>query len=155
VRNETLSRYLVYFALIIVAVVIIWGFTIVGSPSFNRKLSADINRIEDILDLSQVIELYFDHQKKLPNNLMDLEKVSSVYRAREMRLEDPTSKKPYGFKVKDPYSYELCAEFELTSKETELEKQPYNYGGRNWNYEVGHHCFLFEISVEKRNAKTN
>jgi len=158
VKNETLSRSLLYLAIIVVGVIVVWGFLLVGSPSFNRKLSADRNRIDDLQQLSNGVEQYFDQQKKLPDNLIDLEKVRYGY-GRERRLEDPTSKKPYDFKVKDPYSYQLCAEFELTSKEAELEKRPYNYYGgssrTNWDHEIGHHCFLFEIPVAKRNSKAD
>ena len=157
-KNETLSRALLYLAIIVVGVIVVWGFLLVGSPSFNRKLSADRNRIDDLGQISFGVEQYFDQQKKLPDNLIDLEKVRYGY-GLARRLEDPTSKKPYDFKVKDLYSYELCAEFELASKEAELEKRRYNYYGGSsrtyWEHEIGHHCFLFEIPVAKINPKTN
>jgi hypothetical protein len=156
-KNETLSRFLLFSALFLVAAIVIWAFTLVGSPSFNRKLSADKNRIEDLQQISYGIEQYFYQQKKLPDNLKELEKIRYWY-GQNNRLEDPTSQKPYGYKRKDAYSYELCGEFELNSKEAELEKPPYNYYesiGTNWYHDVGHSCFSLEIPIEKRASKVN
>ncbi len=149
--KETTIRWLLYGALAVVGVVVVWGFTLIGSPSFNRKLSADRNRMEDLQRLSNGIAQYFDEQKKFPEKLADLDKLRYSY-GRDLRLEDPATKRPYDFKVKDPYSYELCAEFELTSEEAEIEKRPYNYYGSRttWDHGVGHNCFSFEIPVNKR-----
>ncbi len=125
----------------------------VASPSFNRKLSADRNRINDLRRLSNDIDQYFDEQKKLPDQLADLSKLRS-WGDYERRLDDPTTKELYEYKRSDTFAYELCANFELTSKDAELEWRNY-YGSHNmtWEYDIGHHCFKFGIPEGKRISK--
>lgn len=143
-KNETISRVLLYVALIVVAVVVVWGFTLIGSPSFNRKLSGDRSRIDDLRRLTHDIQQYFQEQKNLPVRLNDLEKLTYSYS--ERHLEDLTTKKPYDYRVISSYEYELCADFELTSKEAELERSKYeSINDKTWEHGVGHYCFKFEI----------
>lgn len=154
-KNETISRGLIFTALLIVGGVVIWGFTLVGSPAFNRKLAADKNRRDDLRTLERNVESYFEEQKKLPEKLTDLEKNKAIgYEAPE--FEDPTTKKPYGYKVVDPYSYELCADFELTSKEAVLEKNRWDSDSdsRRWEHPSGPHCFQIQIPENKRKGKS-
>lgn len=156
-ENKT-GKMLLYIAGAIVVVAVVWGFSLVGSPSFNRKLSADRNRIEDLQGLQSSIEYYFEQQVKLPQSLQDLDKVR--YWGRRS-LEDPTTKTPYEYKAVDEFNYELCATFELTSKDAELERSRYRsyYGndidGKVWAHEVGHQCFKFEIPQGKRKGKNS
>lgn len=150
-KREAVARVLLAGALAVVGVVVVWGFTLIGSPSFNRKLSADKNRAEDLQRLADDVEQYFSEHKKFPEKLADLKEPEYSY-GRGRQLEDPTTKKPYEFKVKDAFSYELCAEFELTSQEADLERRPYSYSRNRtrWDHGVGRSCFSLEIPATKR-----
>lgn len=152
-NNETIGRTLRYAAVVIVGAVVICAFVLVGGPSFNRKLSADKNRIDDLRRLSQEVDRYFEEQRKLPDTLTDLEKLKDRY-GRRYDFDDPASKRPYEYKAVDSFSYELCADFELTSSEAKLEESRWGYDdGRIWRHDVGHHCFKFEIPEGKRANK--
>ena len=152
--NQNASRRLIYAALVVVAVVVVWGFSLIGSPSFNRKVTADRNRIEDLGRLRDDVEQYFQDQRKLPEKLTDLEKVKR-WNGYQRNLEDPATKKQYDYKASDTYSYELCSDFELTSKEAELEQSRYNRDDKSWEHGVGHHCFKFDIPEGKRKGKAD
>ena len=151
--NLNASRGLIYAALVVVAVVVVWGFTLIGSPSFNRKVTADRNRIEDLGRLRDDVEQYFQDQRKLPEKLTDLEKVKRWY-GYQRNLEDPATKKQYDYKIADTYSYELCSDFELTSKDAELEQNRYNSDDKSWDHGIGNHCFKFDIPEGKRKSKS-
>jgi hypothetical protein len=153
-NREKVSQLLLYAACAVVAVVVIWGFSLIGSPSFNRKLSADRNRIDDLERLRNDIERYFEEQRNLPSVLTDLEKLRSYY-GYQRNLEDPTTKKAYDYKVRDIFSYELCAEFELSSDQAKLERSRYGRDETTWKHGTGRHCFNFEIPVGKRKKKAD
>ncbi len=151
-KNSNMSKWILNSALIIVGVIVVWGFTIIGSPSYNRKLSSDRIRIDDLRQISREVEQYFDRQKKLPEDLKDLNLLKSAYGS-EVRTADPTSKKEYEYILKNSYSYELCASFELTSKEAEIENRTFDYYGNgrlNWDHGIGRSCFSLEIPVAMR-----
>jgi hypothetical protein len=150
VRNDRVSRALVYIALGIVAVVVVWAFTLVGGPTFNRMKMADKNRIEDLSRISTDVDTYFQEQDKLPEKLSDLEKLRYSYR--ERNLVDSITKKPYQYEVLRNDSYKLCSEFDLTSKEAEMEKSNWNYQrSSNWEHPAGPFCFEFTIPERKKN----
>ena len=149
--NNRTGKILLYIAGAIVVAAVIWGFSLVGSPAFNRKLSADRSRIDDLQGIQRGIEYHFEQHEKLPQSLQDLDQV----RHRAMRgLEDPMTKTPYEYKALDEFNYELCATFELTSKDAELERYRYtSYYVYSWAHEVGRQCFKFEIPQSKRKGK--
>lgn len=152
--NKT-GKILLYIAGAIVVGVVIWGVLLVGSPAFNRKLSGDLNRLEDLQGLKGGIETFYEQEAKLPLNLQDLDKVRSW---RNHGLEDPITKITYDYKAVDEFNYELCATFELTSKDADLERNsyyPYPIDGKIWSHEVGHHCFKFEIPQSRRKVKNS
>lgn len=145
-KTKGSSRALLYIALSVVVTVVVWGFFLIGSPSFNRKISADRNRIEDLQSLRNDVERYYEEQKKLPEQLANLDKLNGYQRA----LEDPTTKKQYVYKINGTYSYELCADFELTSLQAGLEKNRYETNEDGWTHEAGQQCFKFDIPAGKR-----
>ena len=152
--SEKTSQALLFGAFIVVGVVVVWGFSLVGSPSFNRKLFADRNRIEDLERLRVDVEQYFDEQRKLPDYLTDLGKVKPSWYGYQRSLEDPTTTKQYEYKKADAYSYELCADFELTSKDAQLERTRYGAHDKTWEHDIGRACFEFEIPAGKRESKS-
>lgn len=141
------SRTLLYAALAVVGVVVVWAFALVGGPSFNRKVAADNQRIEDLRRLSRGVDIYFAEHKRLPEKLSDV--------GDEEVLKGRTTAKPYEYAITGAYSYRLCADFELSSKEAELEKERWGYmGERNWSHDAGNHCFYFDIPEGKRASDT-
>ena len=144
------GRVLLYLAGVVVVIVVIWGFSLIGSPAFNRKISADKNRIDDLQNIRYQVESSFSDQLKLPQSLKDLDKDRhSSY----LRLEDPVSNSPYEYRVLGEFEYELCAIFDLTSKDAQLERRRYDRRddeGDVWSHDVGRSCFKFEVPVGKR-----
>lgn len=149
-KSEVISRALLYGALVIVGGVVIWAFTLIGGPAFNRKLALDKNRLSDLNQLSLDIDRYYSERKQLPESLKDLEKLKNYY-GKNRNLEDPATKKPYEYKAKDSFSYELCSDFELSSKDAALEEDSWSYGKiRSWKHETGRQCFNFDIPEGQR-----
>lgn len=143
-NNQGSGHLLLFVALILALIVFAWGFSFVGSTSLKGKVSADLNRIADLKLLSGDIDLYFQEQRKLPASLKDLDQVQSSS-AGPRNLEDPTTGRRYEYKISDPYSYKLCSDFELTSKEAESGQGRYATNGKIWGHEAGYQCFKFNI----------
>lgn len=150
-KSVTISRSVLYGAVGVVGIVVLWSFALVGSPSFNRKVSADRGRINNLQQIRFEIERYFEEHNKLPEKLAYLVK-RQHWAGRDFTLSDPTTKRPYEYTQSEPYFYELCAEFELPSSAAELEQSPNRYWGNDdhWRHEAGHQCFKFNIVKGKR-----
>ena len=109
------KKLLQLLALAVAAIVVIWSFFLVGSPSYNRKLAADKNRVDDLVKLERVIERYFDDNKVLPPSLKALPKPSNSYYYSSYRLIDTVDKRPYEYEKVGRFRYKLCAVFSLPS----------------------------------------
>ena len=149
-NNKAASRWIISAALVVVAVTVVWGFSLAGSPAFNRKVSSDSNRVQDLSRLRDEIDEYYRLFRKLPDKLPELEKVSSRG-AEQRRFDDPTSNKPYEYMITGPYGYQLCSEFEVTSDDAALE-QNYFVRDSTWKHGIGHHCFSLEIPEGRRST---
>lgn len=130
----------------VVLVVLVWGFLLMGSPSFARKLVADRVRIGDLKEWKRGVVNYFEQKRKLPESLLEIDEENFSRR----RFEDPTSKTPYEYRVVDQFTFELCATFQLSSEDAERDKWPNGPSGtsdaaKEWRYKPGHHCFRFEV----------
>lgn len=133
---------LVLGSLFIVVAVVIWGFILTGSPGYNRKLAGDRRRSEDIDALRNAIEQYHRDYKELPRTLEDLSNRQYSYWYKNHR-EDPTTNQPYGYTPKNTVTYDLCASFELDSKDI---ARMHNVRDRTvWEHPAGRHCFEFTI----------
>ncbi len=149
-KSETLSRALPLISIVIVGAVVVWAFTLVGSPTFNRKLASDKNRIEHLGILVRGIEQFYEEQKELPNELNQLTKLKIWYGEKPSNL-DPATGKAYEYRKIDSYTYEVCAEFELTSEQAEIDKSRYSARDDDvWKHVVGRHCFKHDIPPKKR-----
>ena len=158
--SSTLAgKWHVFTGAALAAATVVWAFVLVGSPSYNRRLAADRNRLEDLANIQRAVESYFDSHPSLPAVLSELEKPRPWYLK---NLSDPMTGKPYEYRLKDHYSYELCSDFELSAKEADVESPgPGDYrpwggvylDGAVWAHESGHHCFKFDIPEGKLKNK--
>jgi hypothetical protein len=150
--ENKLNRSLKLIALAIVFAVVGWGFLIVGSPSFVRKVRGDQMRIHDLSENRDSIKYFFRDRGRFPETLSEVAKTAAWYGSR-VRLIDSETKKPYVYKVTGIHSFELCAEFELSSKEAKLEENQYRSNRGNWEYKSGNNCFPVELSEKERSGE--
>lgn len=148
------AKIFVWAVIAVVAVAVIGGFISAGSPFKQRLLRFDGQRLADLQTLQSQIVNYWTQKNRLPAALDDLRDSISGF----IPPVDPETGAPYTFRTTGNLSFELCARFNLSSKDNTLYKERYAYPvpvgpyGEptldNWDHGVGEHCFLRTIDPE-------
>lgn len=145
------NRAVAWGVIALVAVTIIAGFFIVGTPAQARLARFDQQKLQDLQQIQSQVINYWQAKQKLPAGLADLEN-SLSYGPLPV---DQQSGQAYGYRVTtQPYSFELCADFNAVSRnsvQTYATKQvsvpvpvvAVRKGGApdNWSHGVGKTCF--------------
>ncbi len=163
---EKVGRYnktrvvLSYAGILIALIGIVLGFIIVGSPTKQRSIRFDNQRVSDLQNIQWQIVNHWQTKEKLPVTLDDLRDSISY----SDLPNDPQTKIPYEYIVKSNTSFSLCANFSL---ETQDNKSRGDYGYRggggiisseiyypnmendSWKHEVGRNCFNRNIDPDK------
>jgi hypothetical protein len=134
----------------VVILSVIAGFFIIGTPSAQRDRRFDEQRVGDLQTLQSQIINQWTRKEVLPQKLSELEDSISGF----VVPVDPKSKLPYEYNVTGSLSFELCAIFKTSSKDSGSliykARSPvfYPYDGsfqQNWNHEAGRVCFARTI----------
>ncbi len=148
-----------YFGIALVLVAIIIGFIAVGSPSKQRNLRFDNQRVSDLQTIQYQIVNYWQQKGKLPMTLASTSDSISGF----IIPTDPESKNVYGYSVKNTTTFEVCSTFSLPYQDTQGKGSygsisvPYavdmaypSYGlDGNWKHDAGLVCFERIIDPEK------
>lgn len=139
-----------YAVIGMVAVVVIAGFFIAGTPGEERLRRFDNQRTGDLQTIQWQIVNYWQQKGELPTELALLEDDISGF----IVPTDPETKDAYIYTVKEEHTFELCATFTRPSvPETRevipLRPEPMTVKGLdNWNHEAGYTCFLRTIDPD-------
>lgn len=130
---------------------VIWGFFLIGTPAEQRQRRFDEQRISDLQTIQSQIINYWIKKEVLPRKLDDLNDSISGF----FVPTDPETKASYVYKVTAPLSFELCATFKTSSKDSTFRGEvvpmyPYYYDSfqQNWEHETGEICFERTIDPE-------
>ena len=144
-ETKALQRGFGWFSIALVAVAVVWGIWIVGSPMTERGLKFDDRRTEDLraiqgeierITLGKTIGLPVTERKMeqpLPATLQDV-KDRAVYEA--VDIVDPETGAPYTYKVISASRFSLCAVFNGVRDER------YDV---YWNHGNGEHCYEYDV----------
>jgi hypothetical protein len=120
-------------ATVAVVVVVILGFRVLGSPSNQRLVQADLRRVHTLADLAQQINQRWSRgSRPLPADLETFPKAAK---------EDPVSGKPFVYRAKSSDQYELCASFATDNRDA-----PSVNTADPWIHPKGEYCFQFQAS---------
>lgn len=151
-----------WFGIVLVIAAIITGFVTVGSPTKQRGLRFDNQRINDLTNIQYQIVNYWQQKGKLPVTLTDLN--DPLYGS--VIPMDPETKAAYEYSAKEKLSFEICSTFSLAFEDTQGRGE-YGYGrggsyavmdmaypsmlggDNNWKHEAGRTCFTRTIDPEK------
>lgn len=144
-------KYFIYAIIFIVAVSIVSGFFIVGSPQEERLRKFDEQRISDLQFLQSEILNFWQAKEKLPATLLEIrDDIRGI-----SVPNDPQTGGKYTYLVKGTETFELCAVFARPSIGTQAENiakpvmprgEPF-LGGQNWEHGAGEVCF--ERTIDK------
>lgn len=139
-----------YAVIAIVAISVVAGFFLVGTPQDSRIRYYDQARVNDLQNIHYQIIKYWQAKKTLPATLADLvDKNQGV-----LPPTDPETQEDYGYNILDEtkLSFELCANFRssnsdsISKEEIPRMNEPAFYAEPekadwNWRHEVGRVCF--------------
>ncbi len=154
-------------AVVLVIAMVVWSFSVIGSPMSQRKLRIDQRRRDDLQSIQWQVINYWQQREKLPVTLADLVDPLSGY----MLPRDPEFQKGmmYEYKKISDKSFELCATFALPLPQGWVPGvagggiypmdgmrdvavsavPPYPGGGTDsWEHEAGRACFTRVIDPD-------
>lgn len=141
----------------IIAVAVVLGFIVGGSPSTERNRGFDTQRTNDLRSLAGCIANYAQNQKALPGTLGDLSK-STQYSYCGGGTQDPETGMPYAYRIITPSmtngtvregEFELCASFALDAEGKQLNVNSYSYPNDKWSkHTLGRSCNTETVTFE-------
>jgi hypothetical protein len=155
--NSTSRKIWRIIATLIVIGSIVWGFSVLGSPRTQRLLKYDEQKISALQGINSQIIYYFQRKQSLPNSL---EQLNETYYKVPVDLQ---TGKAYEYRLigQSAKAYELCAEFNLASRDPipggsspyypyAVDSIAYPYPGRGGDFHThpaGHYCFSQSIDI--------
>lgn len=136
---------LIYITALTVAA-LLYGFSTIPSPSQQRDIKLDHERVSDLGQLNFSINEYYTNHEQLPKSLDEL--TDNAYApGTPLIKEDPVTHQQYEYIITSLTSYKLCATFASDStKEAQYayDEDNYNYSSfsDNFKHGKGHICFI-------------
>ena len=143
--DSKIPKIMAWSSMALVLASVVLGFFYVGSPSQQRIVRFDDQRINDLSTIQNELVNYYGQKSMLPATLAGLTSSITGFSA----PVDPETKTPYEYRTKDKLNFELCAIFgastqgyssnpKATPVQYPANNSPYN---QNWNHDAGHVCF--------------
>ncbi len=129
---------------VVVAVAVIGGLVIVGSPFRARKERFDERRVEDLRAIyNEIMNMVHEGRPRefpAPTELREplprtLDDVAARAVKRRVNTADPETGQPYEYHILDATHFELCASF---SFERRAERDVF------WDHPAGRHCYTLD-----------
>lgn len=147
-KLSKLRSILLYSGIVIVLGSIIFGFVLVGSPSKQRTIRLDTERVYALQNIQSQVVYYWQSKQRLPANLDDLKDPISGYVA----PVDPENNSAYEYTSNGNRSFQLCATFVLKTEEivgnSSIQSSYPEIGNDNWKHGSGRVCFTRTIDPE-------
>lgn len=141
----------------LVALAVVLGFVVGGSPSMSRKTGFDTQRANDLRSLASCVANFGANQKRLPETLNELSQ-SGQYSYCAGGTVDPESGMPYDYRIVAPSQvsagvregeFELCANFTLAS-ESSVSANSYSSPNDKWSvHGMGQSCDTEKANLER------
>ena len=155
------AKIIIWSSIIVALAVIVYGFYLAGSPFKQRLVKFDNQRVSDLQTLQSQIVYYWQQKDKLPKSLNDLKDSISGF----IPPSDPDTNQSYEYKIAGNLSFELCADFALSSNGSTGSPQGAEFSkslpravmpggfGENWEHTNGRVCF--ERAIDPELYRTN
>jgi len=151
-KAKTTQTVLAWVGIVIVLASIIGGFLIVGSPTKQRAIRFDNQRVSDLSNIQWQVVSFYQKKGKLPATLSELNDPISGFNI----PDDPENKSQYEYMPKGPLNFEICANFAEKIQDAKGRggydtSIPYPAGGidNNWNHDKGRTCFERTIDPQR------
>ena len=143
------KKYVVtlYGSSALVLALVVYAFTVFGSPATIRKQRMDDTRVQNLQAIQYQILNYWQLKGALPVKLADLNDSMSDFTV----PVDPVTNQEYGYATKGKLGFSLCAQFSINNSEEDGKVQynngyaypgkAFGVGGDVWQHTMGKSCF--------------
>lgn len=164
VRGKTIpnARMFAIGVSALVALAVIYGFFIVGSPQTQRLRRFDQERSQHLQQIYYQVRNFWDMRYGLPASLDDIRKLDPFAEI----PRDPENDTPYEYRITGENTFELCATFSLPSAGTIEQKnasipvpardQFVRYDGfvdQLLSHSAGNNCYPIELTRVPKDIK--
>lgn len=138
-----------WVALAFVAVSVVTGFFVVGSPTEARNKQYDARRISDLQELQSMVVGYYQRKQVLPTSSNDLKDPLSY----ALVPTDPETGAAYAYRATGARTFEICATFATDASGTgqlaaDSKPQYFGVADEYWSHPMGEACFERTIDPE-------
>ncbi len=141
-------RILVVLASLISILAIILGFSVSGTPFEARLRKFDLERTQNLQELSSCVSAFAYDNGRLPVSLDELK--NNARYGYCSRVFDPETKKDYGYSLISKSEFSLCGEFGVSNIEESADFGSYS----NWQrHDKGQNCEKQTVTFGARNTK--
>jgi hypothetical protein len=120
---------------VVVAIAVVTGFLVLGSPGEARLQELDRKRVEDLRGLAMALA----EGDSLPHDLSVYDWGLRIRMKNGWSPDDPVTGKRYGYRKIDTTHFDLCAVFD-----TEVEEADLGDWEKGWAHPKGAFCFRFD-----------
>lgn len=124
---------------VVLIISFIGAFFLIDSPAMARVKAYDQTRASNLSEIRYTINNYYNENDKLPETLKDLHNQTAF-----LKITDPKTDKAYEYSIVDELTYELCATFNTSIKDSN-EKEQYRFSPDGFIYEEGRNCFTKKV----------
>lgn len=130
----------------LVAIAVVAGFFVAGSPQSQRLVRFDQQRVNDLQTIQWQVVSYWQSKQRLPQQLGDLQNNIAEF----VEPRDPETGEAYEYRVTGGLSFELCAEFKTESRSSDAPQRPLTKVGTSignpglsstWEHSIGRACY--------------
>src|SRR5579859_4602627 len=130
---------------ILSVVAVVYGFSIIPSPTAEQKVATDHKRVVDLANIQASVDDYFNSNNVLPPSLSEVT-TNANDNTTPLEKIDPQTKQPYVYQVTGPYSYQLCATFTSSSYNEspnmdDTVNPDYSTYSSDFKHPAGYFCF--------------
>ncbi len=134
VLTRSRDRWFASAAAVAVLLGLALGFHGAGTPSVQRRLTADSVRLRDLATLFGEIKIQYTTLGRAPQSLNDIPTTNPA-----LRLRDPETGAPYEYRPVNDRQFELCANFATTNSSA----SPAPYIPDTRPHGAGRQCFTY------------
>lgn len=148
-KKEISSNFFVLPAIIsavFVVIAIIFGFIVGGTPLEARLRNQDIQRTNNLQELSSCVSSFAYDNNRLPGDLNELKSGVRYSYCSSMAI-DPETQKEYEYRVVSNSQFELCGEF---ARSTVNEFPNADYYGKWQKHDKGQICETQTVTFDKQ-----
>ncbi len=138
------NKILVIVVCLAVAIVLVGGFMLAGSPQTAREQQMDMIRSNNLQNISYLIDSYAQSQKMMPASLAALYSTDGNLTG----FVDPVTAQPYEYSIGDR-DYKLCASFDKVGSDQNYRGEAPEISPNFYIHGEGRTCFTVLMPVLK------